>query len=102
VASLGAGRKFGGVLWVVLASFDAKIASSVAWSAAIHTEATGVVFFCAGDNVLAVHETVKLPYVPSGLFCGPVFAIGPLGVFSIHLQLSDNGDENGGEIALKT
>jgi hypothetical protein len=31
----------------------------VAWLAAIHAKAAGVVFFCAGCDVRAGHETVK-------------------------------------------
>jgi hypothetical protein len=100
VASLGSGGEFGGVFRVVLASLYAEFASAVAGLAAIHAEAAGVKFFCAGSDVFAVHETVKLPYVPSGLFCGPVFAIGPLGVFSIHLQLSEIGEEKEGVAAV--
>jgi hypothetical protein len=61
VASLGSGGKFGGVLRSVLASLDAEFASAVAWLAAIHAEATGVKFFRACGDVLAVHETVKPP-----------------------------------------
>jgi hypothetical protein len=61
VASLDSGREFGGVLWVVLASFDAELACSVAWLGAIHSEVAGVKFFRAGGDVLAVHETVNPP-----------------------------------------
>ena len=55
--AFGAGRKFGGVLRVVLVALDAELASAVAWFAAIHAKAAGVVFFCAGCDVLAGHET---------------------------------------------
>jgi enoyl-CoA hydratase/carnithine racemase len=33
----------------------------VAWLAAIHSKAAGVVFFCAGGDVRAGHETEKPP-----------------------------------------
>lgn len=59
MASLGAGGEFDGVLWVVLASFDAELAGAVAGFAAIHTESAHVKFFRACGDVLAVHETVK-------------------------------------------
>jgi len=69
VASLGSGGKFGGVLWVVLASLDAELASAVAGLAAIHAEVAHVKFFCAGSDVFAVHETVNPPaYDPTGVF----------------------------------
>jgi hypothetical protein len=58
VRAFGAGRKFGGVLGVVLASLDAELASAVAGFAAIHFKAASVVFFFAGGDVLADHETV--------------------------------------------
>ena len=67
--AFGAGREFGGELWIVLASLDAELASAVAGLAAIHSKAAGVVFFCAGGDVLASHETVKPPsYEPTGVF----------------------------------
>jgi hypothetical protein len=69
VASLGAGREFGGVLRGVLASLHAELASAVAGFAAIHAEAASVKFFRAGSDVHAVHETVKPPaYDPTGVF----------------------------------
>jgi len=69
VASLGSGREFGGVLWVVLASLDAEFACAMAWLAAIHAEAAHVKFFRAGGDVLAVHEIVNPPaYDPTGVF----------------------------------
>ena len=70
--AFGAGRKFGGVLGVVLASLDAELASAVAWLAAIHAKAAGVVFFRAGGDVWAGHyETMKLPSKsPWGDDCG--------------------------------
>jgi hypothetical protein len=41
----------------------------VAWFAAVHTKAAGVVFFCAGGDVRAGHETVNPPaYEPTGVF----------------------------------
>ena len=58
--AFGAGREFGGVLGVVLASLDAELASAVAGFAAIHSKAAGVVFLRAGGDVRAGHETVKL------------------------------------------
>jgi hypothetical protein len=69
VASLGSGGEFGGVLRVVLASLNAEFACAMAWLASIHAEAAGVVFFCAGSDVLAVHDTVNPPaYEPTGVF----------------------------------
>ena len=59
--AFGAGREFGGVLGVVLASLDAQLACAVAGFAAIHSKAAGVVFFRAGGDVLAGHETVNPP-----------------------------------------
>ena len=58
VRAFGAGREFGGMLGVVLASLDAELAGAVAWLAAIHSKAAGIEFFCAGGNMLASHETV--------------------------------------------
>jgi hypothetical protein len=69
VASLGSGREFGCVLRVVLASLNAELACAVAWPSSIHAEVAGVKFFRAGDNVLAVHETVNpSAYDPTGVF----------------------------------
>jgi hypothetical protein len=59
VRAFGAGREFGGVLGVVLIALDAELASAVAWLAAIHAKAAGVVFFRAGSDVRAGHETNK-------------------------------------------
>ncbi len=53
MGAFGACREFGGVLFVVLASLDAKRASAVAGLAAIHSKAAGVVFFGAGGDVRA-------------------------------------------------
>ena len=58
--AFGAGREFGGVLGVVLVSFDAKLACAVARFAAIHAQSAGVEFFCAGGDVRADHETVAV------------------------------------------
>jgi hypothetical protein len=58
VGSLVSGREFGGVLGVVLAFGNALLASSVAWFAAVESKAAGVVFFRAGGDVRAGHETV--------------------------------------------
>ena len=55
--AFGAGREFGSVLRVVLIALDAEPASAVARFAAIHSKAAGVVFFCAGGDVLTGHET---------------------------------------------
>ena len=67
-----AGREVGGVLGVVLASLDAELAGSMAWFAAIHSKAAGVVFFSAGGDVGAGHETVNPPaYEPTGVFWNP-------------------------------
>ena len=57
--AFGAGREFGGVLGVVLIALNAELASAVAGFAAIHSKSAGVVFFRAGGNVPADHETVK-------------------------------------------
>ena len=57
MGSLVSGREFGGVLRVVLVFGDALLASSVAWFAAIHAKVAGVVFFRAGSDVRAGHET---------------------------------------------
>jgi hypothetical protein len=71
VASLGSSGEFGGVLWVVLASFNAEFACAVAWPAAVESESAGVVFF-VGSGVRAGHDTVKsapkstLGYRPAG------------------------------------
>ena len=60
------------MLGVVLVSFDAAVAGAVAGLAAIHAESAGVVFFCAGCNVRAGHETVNPPaYEPTGVFWNP-------------------------------
>ena len=59
--AFGAGREFGGVLGVVLAALDAELASPVAGFAAIHSKAAGVVFFRAGSDVWASHETEAFP-----------------------------------------
>ena len=56
--AFGAGREFGGVLGVVLAALDAELAGAVAWLAAIHSKATGVVFLRAGGDVRADHAIV--------------------------------------------
>jgi len=61
VGAFGSGGEFGGVLGVVLVALDAELASAVAWLAAIHTEAANIKFFEAGDDMLAVHETVNPP-----------------------------------------
>jgi hypothetical protein len=61
VRAFGAGREFGGVLGVVLIALNAELASAVAWLAAIHSKAAGVVFFRAGGDVWAGHETVNPP-----------------------------------------
>ena len=67
MGAFGAGREFGGVLGVVLAALDAELAGAVAWFAAIHSKAAGVVFFCAGGDVWAGHETVIVPIMsPKG------------------------------------
>jgi len=58
VGSLVSCREFGGVLRVVLVFGDALLASAVAGFTAIHAESAGIVFFCAGDDVRAGHETV--------------------------------------------
>jgi hypothetical protein len=58
VGAFGAGREFGGERLVVLAALDAELACAVARFAAIHSKAAGVVFFCAGGDVLAGHETI--------------------------------------------
>jgi hypothetical protein len=57
VGSLVSGREFGGVLGVVLVFGDALLASAVTGLAAIHSKAAGVVFFRAGGDVWAGHET---------------------------------------------
>jgi hypothetical protein len=57
VRAFGAGREFGGVLGVVLVALNAKLASAVAWLAAIHSKAAGVVFLRAGGDVRASHDT---------------------------------------------
>jgi hypothetical protein len=64
VGSLVSCREFGGVLGVVLVFGDALLASAVAWFAAVESKAAGVVFFRAGDDVRAGHETVMV--CPSG------------------------------------
>jgi hypothetical protein len=61
VGSLVSCREFGGVLRVVLVFGDALLASAVAGLAAIHSKATGVVFFGDGYDVLAGHETIGSP-----------------------------------------
>jgi hypothetical protein len=58
VGSLVSGREFGGVLRVVLVFGDALLASAVARFASVEIERAGVVFFCAGGDVRAGHETV--------------------------------------------
>ena len=69
MGAFGTSREFGGVLGVVLIALDAEIACAVAGLAAIHAKAAGIVFFCAGGDVLASHETVKPPaYDPTGVF----------------------------------
>ena len=55
--AFGAGRKFGGVLGVVLVALNAQRTGAVAWFAAMHSKAAGVVFFCAGCDVRADHDT---------------------------------------------
>jgi hypothetical protein len=57
VGSLVSGREFSGVLRVVLVFGDALLAGAVAWFAAVESDAAGVVFFCAGSDVWAGHET---------------------------------------------
>ena len=64
MGSLVSGREFGGVLGVVLVFGDALLASAVAGFAAVESDAAGVVFFCAGGDVRAGHETVMV--CPSG------------------------------------
>ena len=59
--AFGAGREFGGVLGVVLVALYAEFASAVAWFAAIHSKAAGVVFLRAGGDVRAGHETIGSP-----------------------------------------
>jgi hypothetical protein len=51
------GEEFFCVGFVVLALFDANLASAVAGFAAIHAKVAGVVFFRAGSDVRAGHET---------------------------------------------
>ena len=73
VGSLVSCREFGGVLRVVLVFGNALLASSVTGLAAVEADAAGVVFFCAGGDVRAGHETVMsvlggLEYVPIGVF----------------------------------
>lgn len=63
--ALGAGRKFGGVLGIVLVALDAELACAVAWFAAIHSKAAGVKFFCADSDVRAGHETTTNPKLGS-------------------------------------
>jgi hypothetical protein len=64
VGSLVSCREFGGVLRVVLVFGDALLASAVAGFAAVESKAAGVVFFGAGGDVWAGHETVMV--CPSG------------------------------------
>jgi hypothetical protein len=45
------------MLRVVLVFGDALLAGAVAWFTAIHAKAAGVVFFRAGGDVRAGHET---------------------------------------------
>ena len=52
------------MLGIVLVALDAELACAVAWFAAIHSKAAGVVFLCAGGDVWAGHETVMV--CPSG------------------------------------
>ncbi len=61
VAAFRFGEEFFCVFFVVLALFDANLANPVAGFAAIHAQSAGVVFFCAGGDVWAVHETEKPP-----------------------------------------
>ncbi len=69
VGSLVSGREFGGVLGVVLVFGDALLAGAVAGFTAVESKAAGVVFFCAGGDVRAGHETVYPPaYEPTGVF----------------------------------
>ena len=48
------------MLRVVLVALDAELASAVAWLAAIHAKAAGVVFLRAAGDVRAGHETVHV------------------------------------------
>jgi hypothetical protein len=57
VGAFVSGREFGGVFGIVLIALDAELASAVAGFAAIHSKAAGVVFFCAGCDVRAGHDT---------------------------------------------
>ena len=60
------------MLRVVLVFGDALLASAVAGFTAVESDAAGVVFFCAGGDVRAGHDTVKsapkstLGYRPAG------------------------------------
>jgi hypothetical protein len=56
VRAFSAVREFSGVLFVILASLDAELASAVAWFAAIHAKAAGVVFPCYRCDVFANHS----------------------------------------------
>jgi hypothetical protein len=61
VAAFRFGEKFFGVGFVVLALFDANLASPVAGPAAVEAESASVVFAGAGGDVRAGHETEKPP-----------------------------------------
>ena len=44
-----------------MTAFNASLAGSVAWLAAVELEGADVVFFSAGSDVLADHETTMVP-----------------------------------------
>ena len=79
MGAFGAGPEFGGVVEVVLVTLNAELAGAVAWLAAIHSKAAGVVFFRAGGDVLAGHETVAINDVIGGI--PEVDLYSPTGVF---------------------
>ncbi len=57
VAAFRFGEEFFCVGFGVLALFDAKFASAVAGLAAVEIERADIVFFCAGGDVWAGHDT---------------------------------------------
>ena len=80
MAAFRFGEEFFCVGFVVLAFFDANLASPVAGFAAVESKRADIVFFCAGGDVGANHANVIIPpnpgsklYVPEGVLAYGVF-----------------------------